>query len=68
MLAPTKQAVLDKLPVVEKLDENAANAILRHASGQYFYNTSQLDLSKLVETQPRLNLERYIRSFSHDAR
>lgn len=68
MLAPTKQAVLDKLPVVEKLDENAADAILRHASGQHFYNTSPLDLSKLGETQPRLNLERYIRSFSYDAR
>nr|WP_034167226.1 N-6 DNA methylase [Escherichia coli] len=64
----TKQAVLDKLPVVEKLDENAADAILRHASGQHFYNTSPLDLSKLGETQPRLNLERYIRSFSYDAR
>jgi type I restriction-modification system DNA methylase subunit len=47
VLAPTKQAVLDKLPVVEKLDENAADAILRHASGQHFYNTSPLDLSKL---------------------
>ena len=68
VLAPTKQAVLDKLPVVEKLDENAADAILRHASGQQFYNTSPLDLSKLGETQPRLNLERYIRSFSYDAR
>ncbi|PXW01478.1 type I restriction enzyme M protein [Pantoea ananatis] len=68
VLAPTKQVVLDKLPVVEKLDENAADAILRHASGQHFYNTSPLDLSKLGETQPRLNLERYIRSFSHDAR
>ena len=68
VLAPTKQAVLDKLPVVEKLDENAADAILRHASGQHFYNTSPLDLSKLGETQPRLNLERYIRSFSYDAR
>ena len=68
VLAPTKQAVLDKLPVVEKLDENAADAILRHASGQHFYNTSSLDLSKLGETQPRLNLERYIRSFSYDAR
>ncbi|EUC85454.1 class I SAM-dependent DNA methyltransferase [Enterobacter hormaechei] len=68
VLTPTKQAVLDKLPVVEKLDENAADAILRHASGQYFYNTSPLELSKLGETQPRLNLERYIRSFSHDAR
>ncbi|HDH7806257.1 TPA: N-6 DNA methylase [Raoultella ornithinolytica] len=68
VLTPTKQAVLDKLPVVEKLDENAADAILRYASGQHFYNTSPLDLSKLGETQPRLNLERYIRSFSHDAR
>ncbi|HHA1657218.1 TPA: N-6 DNA methylase [Enterobacter hormaechei subsp. xiangfangensis] len=68
VLTPTKQAVLDKLPVVEKLDENAADAILRHASGQHFYNTSPLELSKLGETQPRLNLERYIRSFSHDAR
>ena len=68
VLAPTKQAVLDKLPVVEKLDQNAADAILRHASGQHFYNTSPLDLSKLGETQPRLNLERYIRSFSYDAR
>lgn len=38
------------------------------ASGQHFYNTSPLDLSKLGETQPRLNLERYIRSFSYDAR
>lgn len=47
VLAPTKQAVLDKLPMVEKLDENAADAILRHASGQHFYNTSPLDLSKL---------------------
>lgn len=68
VLAPTKQSVLDKLPAVEKLDESAADAILRHASGQHFYNTSPLDLSKLGETQPRLNLERYIRSFSNDAR
>lgn len=68
VLAPAKQAVLDKLPVVEKLDEKAADAILRHASAQHFYNISPLDLSKLGETQPRPNLERYIRSFSHDAR
>ena len=64
VLAPTKQAVLDKLPVVEKLDENAADAILRHASGQHFYNTSPLDLSKLGETQPRLNLNV---TFAHSA-
>lgn len=68
VLEPTKAAVLDKLSTVEKLDENAAEAILLHAAGQHFYNTSPLSLSKLGETQTRHNLERYIHSFSREAR
>ncbi|AKH63742.1 MULTISPECIES: class I SAM-dependent DNA methyltransferase [Photorhabdus] len=68
VLTPTKPAVLDKVAQSEKMVENAAEKILRHAAKQHFYNTSPLDLSKLGETQTRLNLERYIRSFSRDAR
>nr|WP_235525426.1 class I SAM-dependent DNA methyltransferase [Photorhabdus heterorhabditis] len=68
VLEPTKQTVLDKTVSVEKMDNNAAEKILRHAANQHFYNTSPLDLSKLGETQTRLNLERYIRSFSSNAR
>ena len=65
VLDPTKPAVLraqQKTPGVD--------ALLRRASGMGFYNTSPLDLRKLMGDQDHIgeNLRAYIQAFSPDVR
>ena len=50
------------------LPEEAHEKFLLRASGISFYNTSQMDLSKLGQADIKDNLENYIQSFSTDAR
>lgn len=50
------------------LPEEAHEKFLLRASGLSFYNTSQMDLSKLGQAGIKDNLENYLQSFSKDAR
>jgi len=69
VLAPTKQAVLDKNSKYKgKLDN--LDPQLRAASGYAFYNTSSFDFEKLIADAPDLakNLRNYIAGFSPNMR
>ena len=77
VLAPTKAAVLAQVPKVEamKLSEEGAEKFLLKATqtadnpnGLAFFNTSPMDLSLLGEQGIKANLEKYVQSFSKDAR
>ena len=65
VLAPTKEAVLTELAVREPLGINPEPFLLR-VSGQSFFNTSPLDLKKLMGDQDHIreNLYSYINGFS----
>ena len=69
VLAPTKQAVLAELEKRQKLDINPEPFLLR-ASGQTFFNTSPLDMKKLMGDQDHIreNLFSYVSSFSSSVR
>lgn len=68
VLAGTKEKVLAQVDIVKAMPEAAQDKLLLNASGQSFYNTSKLDLSKLGETHIGDNLDAYVRAFSKDAR
>jgi type I restriction enzyme M protein len=68
VLAPTKAAVLAKVPAVAAMPAEAQEKLLLREAKQFFYNTSPMDLSKLGESDTASNLEAYIQSFSPDAR
>ena len=65
VLAPTKEAVLAELARREPLGINPEPFLLR-VSGQSFFNTSPLDLKKLMGDQDHIreNLYSYINGFS----
>ncbi|WP_338401915.1 type I restriction-modification system subunit M [Xanthomonas translucens] len=65
VLAPTKAAVLKELDAKTKAGLNPEPFLLRKA-GQSFYNTSPLDLAKLLGDQDniRQNLYTYMKAFS----
>ena len=69
VLEPTKEAVLKEKAVREKAGLNPEPFLLRKA-GQLFYNTSPLDLPKLMGDQENIaeNLRSYIRGFSSGVR
>ncbi|UKE49962.1 SAM-dependent DNA methyltransferase [Xanthomonas translucens] len=69
VLAPTKAAVLKELDAKTKAGLNPEPFLLRKA-GQSFYNTSPLDLAKLLGDQDniRQNLYTYMKAFSPAAR
>jgi type I restriction enzyme M protein len=69
VLAPTKQAVLAELENRQKLGINPEPFLLR-ASGQTFFNTSPLDMKKLMGDQDHIreNLFNYVSSFSSSVR
>lgn len=69
VLAPTKQAVLAELENRQKLGINPDPFLLR-ASGQTFFNTSSLDMKKLMGDQDHIreNLFSYVSSFSSSVR
>lgn len=70
ILAPTKDKVLKQLPKVEKLPDNAKDAVLDKAAGFKFHNRSQYDFSKLVADPDNVaaNLRNFINGFSAGAR
>ena len=69
VLAPTKQAVLAEHDARLSLGINAEPFLLRK-SGQSFYNTSPLDLKKLLGDQDHIreNLFTYVQAFSPSVR
>ena len=69
VLTPTKQAVLAELENRQKLGINPEPFLLR-ASGQTFFNTSPLDMKKLMGDQDHIreNLYSYVNSFSSAVR
>lgn len=69
VLEPTKAAVLAELAAKKKAGVNPDPFLIRKA-GQSFYNTSELDLTKLLGDQDhiRQNLYAYIQAFSPAAR
>ncbi len=68
VLAPTKAAVIAKLPDVASMAVAAQEKLLLREAKQFFYNTSSMDLSSLGSSDTAANLEKYIQSFSPDAR
>jgi type I restriction enzyme M protein len=69
VLAPTKAAVLAKSAEVEASGISNPDKILRRAAGQPFYNTSPLDLEKVIADPKNVaaNLRTYINGFSPTA-
>src|SRR4051812_11053436 len=69
VLEPTKGAVLKEKAKREKTGLKAEPFLLR-ASGQYFFNTSLLDLKKLMGDPDNLahNLLAYVQAFSAPVR
>jgi type I restriction enzyme M protein len=69
VLEPTKADVLAELADKQALGINPDPFLLR-ASGQSFYNTSPLDMTKLMGDQDHIgpNLYAYIQGFSSDVR
>jgi len=69
VLEPTKQAVLDEFEAKTKQGLNPEPFVLRKA-GQTFYNTSTLDMGRLIGDQDNIsaNLYAYIQGFSADVR
>jgi type I restriction enzyme M protein len=67
VLDPTKQQVLE---TQKKWGGKAADALLRKAARQSFYNTSKLDFERLKGDSNNIapNLLKYIRSFSPNVR
>ncbi len=65
VLQPTKEAVLAEKLAREKVGLNPEPFLLKK-SGQFFYNTSPLDLKKLMGDQMNIgeNLRAYIQAFS----
>ena len=70
VLAPMKDQVLEVAEKQEGKAERLRDRLLRNASGQAFYNTSKLDLTKLLGDPGNIaaNLTGYIASFSPNAR
>jgi Type I restriction-modification system methyltransferase subunit len=71
VLEPTKPAVLAKAKELEgsPLPEGAKDRMLRTAAGAAFYNTSELDLKKVIADTENVadNLRAYIGAFSKGA-
>jgi type I restriction enzyme M protein len=69
VLEPTKEAVLQEKAARERAGLNPEPFLLRK-SGQFFYNTSALDLKKLMGDQDHIgeNLRAYMQAFSPEVR
>jgi len=71
VLETSKEKVLAEYKKVQKMklpEEAQEKLLLRATKGLTFFNTSQMDLSKLGEAGIKANLESYIQGFSKDAR
>jgi type I restriction enzyme M protein len=69
VLAPNKAAVLERHAQLQGKLENL-NPVLTSVAGEQFYNTSKLDLPKLLDDPSNIadNLRAYIAGFSETAR
>jgi type I restriction enzyme M protein len=69
VLAPTKAAVLERHAQLQGKLENL-DPVLTSVAGEQFYNTSKLDLPKLLDDPSNIadNLRAYIAGFSETAR
>ena len=67
VLEPTKDAVL-KADKKHKSMGDAANALLKRAAKQQFYNASPMNMAAIGSTQTLDNLEKYVQGFSPNAR
>ena len=70
VLAASKAKVLERQADLSKRGLQEQKALLRGASGYYFYNTSRYDFDKLLADAPQLaaNLRNYIAGFSENMR
>jgi len=70
VLAPSKQKVLDYLPKVKKLSDNAKDLTLNKIAGFNFHNRSQFDFAKLIADPNHIaaNLRNHINGYSASAR
>ena len=68
VLEPTKDTILSEMTKRVGMPEVAQEKFLLKAAKQSFYNTSQMNLSKLGANDIKDNLNSYIHSFSKDAR
>lgn len=70
VLTPTKEKVLNNLPKVASLKDNAKDIALNKIAGFNFHNKSQFDFQKLVADPNNIavNLRNYINGFSASAR
>nr|WP_159466418.1 class I SAM-dependent DNA methyltransferase [Scandinavium goeteborgense] len=71
VLEPTKQAVIDQAENVQAMslpEEACEKMILRATQGLTFFNASAMELGKMGQNGIKANLEKYIQSFSRDAR
>lgn len=70
VLEPTKQKVLDYLPKINTLKDNAKDLALNKIAGFNFHNRSQFNFQKLVADPNNIgtNLRQYINGFSTSAR
>ena len=70
VLAPTKEAVLQRQAQLSGLGLADQNSQLRVASGFAFYNTSRYDFERLLADAPNVaaNLRNYIAGFSENMR
>ena len=70
VLAPTKEAVLERHAFLKSKGITSVDGQLRKASGYAFYNTSKYDFSKLLDDPKNIakNLRAYINDFSENVR
>jgi hypothetical protein len=70
VLEATKQAVLDRHNALKGSGIENVEPVLCAVSGEQFFNTSKLDLPKLIDDPANIdaNLHAYIQSFSRGAR
>lgn len=70
VLAPTKEAVLEKYEELKNKGLHKMDLILTKISGQNFYNVSKFDFEKLLADPDNIaaNLRHYINGFSKSAR
>lgn len=70
VLAPTKQAVLDYLPKVEKLSDSAKDLTLNKVAKLNFHNRSKFDFARIKADPANVaaNLRNFINGFSAGAR
>ncbi len=67
VLEPTKEAVLKAAKKHESMGD-AADALLKRAAKQQFYNASPMNMAAIGSTQTLDNLEKYVQGFSPNAR